>query len=218
MMKNLLINLGLISLILTGIIICSLPWLEQRWKENQLEQLTIQWEQGNSEMTEPDRNQAEIPAPSSSSSNPEGDEEEEAGKAGKQDIIGMLDIPTIEFHQPILKGTNKTNLAISVTTVEPTVLPGAYGNLTIAGHNSWSYGRNFNRLNEVSKGDRLSLDDGEEIYYYVVTEIEIVEPKDVWILNSDPKKQEITLITCWPMKEPTHRLMVKGNLESVESK
>lgn len=212
-MKNLLINLGLISLILTGIIICSLPRLEQRWKENQLEQLTIQWEQGNSGTIEPDRNQVEIPVPLSSGSSNTDDSE-----VGKQDIIGMLDIPTIEFHQPILKGTNKTNLAISVTTVEPTVLPGEYGNLTIAGHNSWSYGRNFNRLNEVSKGDRLMLDDGEEIYVYVVTEIEIVEPKDVWILNSDPKKQEITLITCSPMKEPTHRLIVKGYLESVESK
>lgn len=212
MMKNLLINLGLISLILAGVTICSFPWLEQRWKENQLEQLTIQWEQGNHKTIEPDINQSTILVPSSSSSS------KEDGETEKQDIIGMLDIPTIEFHQPILKGTNKTNLAISVTTVEPTVLPGEYGNLTIAGHNSWSYGRNFNRLNEVSKGDRLLLDDGEEIYFYVVTEIEIVEPKDVWILNSDPKKQEITLITCWPMKEPTHRLIVKGYLESVESK
>lgn len=131
----------------------------------------------------------------------------------KNNMVGMLIIEKIDLNLPILNKTTKDNLSKALTTIEPERKPGQIGNLAIAGHRSHAYGKNFNRLNEIIEGDVIQVNDGKETYTYTVTEIIIVKPEDIWVLDGDGESKEITLVTCHPLKNPTHRLIIKGKIK-----
>lgn len=129
-----------------------------------------------------------------------------------KNMVGMLIIDSIDLSLPILNKTTKENLSIALTTIDPDRKPGQIGNLAIAGHRSHDYGRNFNRLNEIVEGDEILVDVGKTTYTYTVTDIIIVKPEDIWVLDGDGESKEITLVTCHPLKNPTHRLIIKGKI------
>lgn len=126
---------------------------------------------------------------------------------------GIIKIDKIDLELPILNGAIQANLNISVASIANTGEAGEYGNYSIAGHRSRTYGRNFNRLDEVEIGDQIDINTGSNIYHYTVTEKLYVDPDDVWVLESDKEVKEITLVTCHPLVEPTQRLIIKGTLE-----
>ena len=39
-----------------------------------------------------------------------------------------------------------------------------------------------------------------------------VKPEEVWVLNGNKTDKEVTLITCHPQVNPTHRLIIKGKI------
>lgn len=125
---------------------------------------------------------------------------------------GVIVINKINLNLPILRGINEKNMAVTVASMEHTGEAGKSGNYIIAGHRSRTYGRNFNRLNEVENDDIIEIETKENKYTYTVTEKLYVLPEETWVLNSDKNKNEITLITCHPMGNPTHRLIIKGEI------
>ncbi|HHX63083.1 MAG TPA: class D sortase [Epulopiscium sp.] len=127
-------------------------------------------------------------------------------------IEGILSIEKIELSLPILTGSTKGNLRKSVASVEKTGKLGEVGNYAIAGHRNRTYGSIFNRLDEVSVGDHIGLNNGEEQYDYTVVEKLYVKPEEVWVLNGNKTDKEVTLITCHPRVNPTHRLIIKGKI------
>lgn len=130
------------------------------------------------------------------------------------EVVGVLRIPIIELEQPVLKGATEHNLNLSVATVEPTGKPGADGNFALAGHNSRTYGRHFNRLAELKIGDELFVDTRRETYAYRVTDVYVAGAEDVWVLDDSMDGAEITLITChYPKEGKKQRLIVKGLLQ-----
>jgi sortase A len=139
-------------------------------------------------------------------------EKEEKEKYINENMEGLLIIKSINLQLPILKGATEKNMQISVASLEHTVQPGEIGNYAIAGHRNRTYGRNFNRLDEVEKGDLIEINDGKNSYNYIVVEKLYVYPDETWVLNSDNDKSEITLITCHPVVDPTHRLIIKGEI------
>jgi len=139
-------------------------------------------------------------------------EKEEKEKYINKNLDGMLTIEAINLHLPILKGATESNMQISVASMEHTGRPGEIGNYAVAGHRSRTYGRNFNRLDEVAKGDLIEVSNGKNSYNYIVVEKIYVLPDETWVLNSDNDKREITLITCHPVIDATHRLIVKGEI------
>ena len=122
-----------------------------------------------------------------------------------------LYIPAIELDAPVLPETTKDNLNIALTQIKSKQVPGQ-GNFTIAGHNSAVYGRHFNRLHELNIGDEIQLVDGEEVYSYQVDSKRVIDPSAVDVLEDNPNKNEITLITC--TVSGTKRLAVKGHRTS----
>ena len=126
---------------------------------------------------------------------------------------GILTIDKIKLRLPILTGATKENLDLSPSSIEHTGTPGETGNYCIAGHRSHTYGRNFNRLNELESGDVIGMQAGGQSYRYVITGKFLVKPEETWVLyKTSGRDKEITLITCEPMINPTHRLIVKGRL------
>ncbi|MBM7615753.1 class D sortase [Alkaliphilus hydrothermalis] len=130
----------------------------------------------------------------------------------KANMEGTLKIEKIDFHQPILSGATKQNLDISISSMKNSGKPGEDGNYVIAGHRSHTYGRNFNRLDEVSIGDLLVVETDKETFNYRVVEKFLVNPDETWVLKRDKGVKEITLITCDPMINPNKRLIIKGQI------
>lgn len=133
----------------------------------------------------------------------------------KSHMEAMLKIDKISLFLPILNGASKNNLDFSLSSIEDTGKPWLKGNYCIAGHRSRTYGRNFNRLDELLVGDTLEVIDLDNKHYkYIIKEKFIVKAEDVSVLNENDNKKEITLITCHPLyaNNPKHRLIIKGEM------
>lgn len=128
----------------------------------------------------------------------------------QEHMEGILIIDKIDLKQPIIKGASAKNMLLSVTSFENTGEPGKLGNYAIIGHRNLTYGRNFNRLGEVEVGDEIKVITDNDNFTYVVSEVFLVLPDDVGVLFGTKLEKRITLITCDPMGNPTHRLIVRG--------
>lgn len=193
-----------IGCILFGICVMLIPFVKESGEDQRQQEILTQWQQEMSQI----ESEEEMPGIESNT------ERETDSRENLEEEVGILRIPAIELESPVLKGSTKQNLNLSVATIEPTGTPGADGNFVITGHNSRTYGRHFNRLDEIKKGDELFVDTRTGNYVYKVTDIYVVEAEDVWVLGDTIDGAEITLITChYPKEGKTQRLIVKGILQ-----
>ena len=131
--------------------------------------------------------------------------------------LAVLDIPKIQLDNKVLvEGVGRDELRKGPGHVPSTVLPGQDGTFGISGHRT-TYGAPFYRLNELTKGDTITVVSREAIYTYTVTRTAIVRPTDVQVLDNvkgpDGKpKATITLTTCHPRYSARQRLIVFGDL------
>ena len=123
------------------------------------------------------------------------------------DILYMLRIPCIDSENPVREGVSLGVLADSLGHEPGTALIGEGGNCVIAGHRNYSFGSFFNRLNEVEPGDLIYVDTAVCSFCYTVSDIKVVEPEDVSILE-DTDTETLTLYTCTPLYLATHRLVI----------
>jgi sortase A len=128
------------------------------------------------------------------------------------ETIGVLKIDKIKAKLPVMNGTSASILKLGVGKIAGTSDFGEIGNTALSAHRSHSYGRNFNRLNEVKEGDPVSITTMDAVYNYEVFNILIVEPSDVSVLKKSKTESILTLITCHPLYTATHRLIVQAKL------
>lgn len=126
-------------------------------------------------------------------------------------VMAVLSIPSISCKEIIREGSEKGTLAKALGHMEGTALPGQTGNCAIAGHRNYNFGMYFNRLDEVEVDDEIIVTTKTDSYIYRVTEIKVVEPEDLSVLEPADDTR-ITLITCTPLYVATHRLIVIGKL------
>ena len=108
-------------------------------------------------------------------------------------VMAVLRIPKIKLEVPVLKGTDDWTLNRAVGHIEDTALPGTAGNMGIAGHRD-SF---FRGLKDLVVGDALDVALEGRTERYLVTNIWIVKPEDVWVIDPTPTPA-ITLVTCYP--------------------
>lgn len=126
--------------------------------------------------------------------------------------IGILSIPKIDARLPVTAGVSEEQLKISEGWVMQTEVIGSEGNAVIAGHRSYTYGKHFNRLEELEEGDKIfyTAADGTEMCF-AVSEILTVSPDDPAVFDEPPEGgSQLTLYTCTPVKVATHRLLVRA--------
>lgn len=126
--------------------------------------------------------------------------------------IGILTIPRIDAELPVTAGVSVEQLKVSEGWIPQTAPIGSEGNAVIAGHRSYTYGRHFNRLGELEAGDeiRYTTVDGGDMTF-VVSELLTIEPGDpVTFAEPAPDMAQLTLYTCTPIREATHRLLVRA--------
>ncbi|RZT21356.1 class D sortase [Fictibacillus sp. BK138] len=131
-------------------------------------------------------------------------------------IIGKMSIKKINLTLPIMEGASQQNLKVAAGHMKGTSPIGEIGNAAIAAHRSYTYGKQFNRLLEVEKGDIVQIETAQKILTYTVTDNLLVKPTDLSVLQSNQTESIVTLITCHPMKNPTHRYIVKAVLKKEE--
>lgn len=125
-------------------------------------------------------------------------------------MIGKLTIASIEVEQPVLSRATEYALNLGVGNVIEERKPGETGNLVLAGHRGRSYGRLLNRLHELEQGDTILLETKEGSFEYEVSDSFLVTPDDLSVLDEQDDLKELTIITCHPVRNPTHRLIVKA--------
>ena len=131
--------------------------------------------------------------------------------------LAVLDIPKIRVdNKVVVEGVGRDELRKGPGHVPSTVLPGQDGTFGVSGHRT-TYGAPFYRLNELAKGDTITVVTREAIYTYTVTRTAIVRPTDTQVLdnvkgpNGKPEAT-ITLTTCHPRYSARQRLIVFGDL------
>jgi sortase A len=135
--------------------------------------------------------------------------------AGKP--LAVLDIPKVRLdNKVVVEGVGREELRKGPGHVPSTVLFGQDGTFGVSGHRT-TYGAPFYRLNELAKGDTITVVTREAVYTYTVTRTAIVRPTDTQVLNNvtgpDGKpKATITLTTCHPRYSARQRLIVFGDL------
>lgn len=127
-------------------------------------------------------------------------------------ITAIIEIGKIDLKLPVLEGATKANMKHAAAHMTETAPLGEIGNAAIAAHRSRTAGRLFNRLDEVAVGDLISVRTGSQEYQYEVYDISVVEPTDISVLDGNGKDKILTLITCDPLVNPTHRLIIHAKL------
>ncbi|MEI6144209.1 MAG: sortase [Candidatus Berkelbacteria bacterium] len=145
-----------------------------------------------------------------------------ADNSGSEKII----IDKIGITAPIINNVDGNNMQAYLTALEggvahlaKTALPGESGNSVIFGHSSYykakpgNYKTIFAKLNLLASGDTIKVTRENKNYSYKISETKIVKPEDISVVSQDKSKKQLTLITCWPPKTTTSRMVIVANLE-----
>ena len=164
---------------------------------------------------EPQEEVTEEPQPSSEETSAEGIAPSSPKPQYSKEVlqpIGVLKIDKIKVNLPILEGTSQKNLKIGAGWMKETTKIGEVGNTALAAHRSHTYGRFFNRLDEIEIGDRVMITAQGKEYSYEVFNKVVVKPTDVSVLKRNKKDKILTLITCHPLYKATDRLIIQAKI------
>jgi sortase A len=108
-------------------------------------------------------------------------------------VIGRLSIPRLSIAVMVREGADDGTLSRAVGHIPGTALPGAIGNVGLAGHRDTF----FRPLRNVRANDVIELETTAGTYRYLVNSTRIVTPRDVSVLAASGG-ESLTLVTCYP--------------------
>jgi sortase A len=138
-----------------------------------------------------------------------------AGKVRSGDPLTRLEIPKLDVDVVVVEGTSLPALRAGAGHYPNTVLPGEKGNVSIAGHRT-TYGRPFNRMDELVPGDKVILTTPLAKHVYeIIDRPHVVEPDDWSVIRQYPKEGSLlTLTSCHPEGSADYRIVVRAQLVS----
>ena len=136
--------------------------------------------------------------------------------------FAIIHVPKIGLTDPIAEGTDTTTVLDHglVGHYTGTAMPSdASGNFAVAGHRT-THGQPFNKLAELSPGDKIVVETQTTYYTYEVEGgIPETKPNNVAVLNPIPNGSPftqagryITMTTCTPEYSARGRLIVFGKM------
>jgi sortase A len=149
------------------------------------------------------------------------------GQTGK--ALTRIAIPDLDVETLVVEGTSPAALRAGAGHYPNTPLPGEIGNVAIAGHRT-TYGRPFNRLDELAIGAEIWLSTPVGDHLYRVTGVPtegdckpakdgfgacITHPQD-WGVVAPTSDAVLTLTTCHPKGSAAQRLVIRAELVSSE--
>lgn len=129
------------------------------------------------------------------------------------DIMGYIQIPSINVNLPVYHGTEETVLQVAIGHLDWTSLPvgGESTHCVLSGHRGLPSARLFTDLDQLQMGDTFMLNILDEILTYEVDQILIVLPYETDALLIEEGKDLCTLVTCTPYGVNSHRMLVRGH-------
>src|SRR5262245_28167649 len=107
--------------------------------------------------------------------------------------IGIIEIPRLSLSSVVLEGDDTAALLFGVGHLSDTPLPWHGGNTVFAAHRDTF----FRPLAHIRKSDVIRFSTADASFEYVVTELKVVEPTAVDVLEPT-SAATLTLITCFP--------------------
>ncbi|SFJ47184.1 sortase A [Halobacillus dabanensis] len=203
-----------LGIILVGLGVISYPFVENQWASYKKDQYIQQFESGEGGSSPPLTFESNDQIEDVNDILAAGEGNQSIFTKDEKDgsIIGTIEIPTIQLKLPILQGASDYNLKYGVGHMNGTAPIGHNGNAALAAHRGYSDGKLFNKLDEVKEGDSIFFHTTEGRFEYEVQNSLLVTPDNLTVLKQSGEGSMVTLITCDPVPDPTHRLIVKAGL------
>lgn len=136
-----------------------------------------------------------------------------AGTTKVGDALTRIEIPAIDLDTIVVEGTTPAALRAGAGHYPKTPLPGEPGNVAIAGHRT-TYGRPFNRMDDLKPGDKIILSTPIGKHTYEVTGKPFVVSPDDWSPINDYEEggSFLTLTSCHPEGSAAYRIVVRAEL------
>lgn len=118
----------------------------------------------------------------------------------EDEIIGVLEIPTMELTMPVYLGASDAHLAAGAAVLGNTSAPigGDNTNCVVAGHRGWRGADYFRHIDRLHVGDTVKLTNLWETLTYTVVDIQIIQPHEIEKIKIQPNRDLLTLLTCHP--------------------
>lgn len=135
-------------------------------------------------------------------------------------VIGGVAIPDVGINLPIFKGLGNTELTYGAGTMKENQVMGGENNYALASHHVFgmigSSEMLFSPLNRAKNGMKIYLTDKDKVYTYKITNVHVVAPTEVAVIDDHAGQSELTLVTCTDA-EATERTIVNAVLEGETS-
>ncbi len=124
----------------------------------------------------------------------------------KGDAIAKIEIPAIGVSEYVVEGTDTATLRKGPGHYPDTPLPGGPGTAAIAGHRT-TYGAPFREIDELERGDRITVDMPDGRFIYRVEQSKIVDDQDLSVLEPVGYKR-LMLSACHPLYSAAQRVVI----------
>ncbi|EGT3614351.1 class C sortase [Clostridium perfringens] len=128
------------------------------------------------------------------------------------DVLGYIEIPSINIKLPIYYGTSVDILKKGVGVLDGTSLPvgGENTHSVLSAHTGLENQKLFTDIDKLKDGDVFYLHILKKDLAYKVNQIKVVHPDEIDELKISDGKDYVTLLTCYPYGINTERLLVRG--------
>lgn len=128
------------------------------------------------------------------------------------DVLGYIEIPSINIKLPIYYGTSVDILKKGVGVLEGTSLPvgGENTHSVLSAHTGLANQKLFTDIDKLKDGDVFYLHILKKDLAYKVNQIKVVHPDEIDDLKISEGNDYVTLLTCYPYGINTERLLVRG--------
>lgn len=121
------------------------------------------------------------------------DDDAAFASAPGDEVLAILRASGIGLELPVRYGTDEQVLRRGPGLIEGTSFPGSDGNVAIAAHRD----THFREMKDLKIGDRIDLEMPDRTQAYIITDLSVVEPTDVHVLD-EVGRSVLTLVTCYP--------------------
>jgi sortase A len=132
------------------------------------------------------------------------------------DAVGRIAIPAAGVDEVMVHGTGTGDLRKGPGHYPETPLPGERGTVAVAGHRT-TYGAPFRRLDDLDRGDRISLAMPYGRFSYRVEQVRIVPPTATWVTRR-AAHDRLVLTACHPLYSAAQRIVVFARLEGATAR
>lgn len=127
-------------------------------------------------------------------------------RTGDGDAIGRIRMPDVGVDKVIVEGTGTSDLRKGPGHYPRTAWPGMRGTVGVAGHRT-TYGAPFNEIDELEKGDRVTVEMPYGRFVYRVEGSKIVPPTAVEVVRR-VGYDRLVLSACHPKYSAEKRIVV----------